>query len=62
VLKYLFYNILVLDDTDDPPVSDRIAGIKTWVSLEPVIDPEQAIELIRLLHPYVGHWKAGKIN
>jgi hypothetical protein len=32
------------------------------VSLESVIDPEQALELIRLLHPYVGHWKVGKIN
>jgi DNA repair photolyase len=51
-------------------ISDRIAaireahsrGIKTWVSLEPVIDPEQAFELIRLLHPAVKHWKVGKLN
>ncbi|MBW1791659.1 MAG: radical SAM protein [Deltaproteobacteria bacterium] len=52
------------------PVSERIEaikaahkrGIKTWVSLEPVIDPDQALELIRLLHPVVGHWKVGKLN
>ncbi len=42
-----------------PPVADRIQaihqahgrGIKTWVSLEPVIDPDQALELIQELHP-----------
>lgn len=57
-------------EPNSPQVSDRIAaikeahqrGIKTWVSLEPVIDPEQALELIRLLHLYVGHWKVGKLN
>ncbi len=37
-------------------------GIKTWVSLEPVIDPEQALILVDTLHRYVSHWKVGKIN
>ena len=37
-------------------------GIKTWVSLEPVIDPGQALRVIRELHPIVDHWKIGKIN
>jgi len=37
-------------------------GIKTWVSLEPVIDPKQAIRLVEVLHPIVAHWKVGKIN
>ena len=37
-------------------------GIKTWVSLEPVINPEQALDLIYQLHPFVDHWKIGKIN
>lgn len=37
-------------------------GIKTWVSLEPVIDPAQAIEIIKDLFPLVDHWKVGKIN
>jgi len=53
-----------------PPLADRIAalqeahrrGIKTWVSLEPVIIPEQALELIKVLHPIVGQWKVGKLN
>jgi len=51
-------------------VEDRIraiqkakeAGMATWVSLEPVIIPEHAIELIKRIHPYVDHWKVGKIN
>lgn len=37
-------------------------GIKTWVSVEPVINPDQALQVIRELHPIVGAWKVGKIN
>jgi DNA repair photolyase len=53
-----------------PPVADRIQaiheahgrGIRTWVCLEPVIDPDQALQLIQELHPVVGHWKVGMLN
>ncbi|MDZ7699483.1 MAG: radical SAM protein [Deltaproteobacteria bacterium] len=53
-----------------PTIKDRIsalqkakeAGIKTWVSLEPVIDAKQAIRVIKKLHPIVDHWKIGKVN
>jgi DNA repair photolyase len=38
------------------------AGIYTWVSLEPVIDPEQALDVIRTAHPFVDFWKVGKLN
>lgn len=37
-------------------------GIKTWVSVEPVIDPRQALELIERLNPWVDGWKVGKLN
>ena len=37
-------------------------GIRTWVSLEPVIDPKQALTVVRLLHPYVDYWKVGPVN
>lgn len=37
-------------------------GIKTWVSIEPVIYPDQAIELIETLSEYVDFWKVGKLN
>lgn len=40
----------------------RERGIQTWISLEPVIDPGQALELIKSMHEYVGHWKVGKLN
>ncbi|MDD8025322.1 MAG: radical SAM protein [Acidobacteriota bacterium] len=38
------------------------AGIHTWVSLEPVIDPIQALEVIRTAHGFVDFWKVGKLN
>lgn len=51
-------------------VSERMAiikkahqmGIKTWISLEPVIDPDQALDVIRQMHPWVDSWKVGKLN
>lgn len=52
------------------PFADRILaiekahelGIYTYVSVEPVIDPDQAIRLIEQLHPIVDFWKVGKLN
>ena len=40
----------------------RGMGIRTWVSLEPVIDPAQTLRLIDLTHSYVDHYKVGKLN
>lgn len=37
-------------------------GIPTWVSLEPVIEPEQTMEIIRKTHKFVDHYKVGKLN
>lgn len=37
-------------------------GIRTWVSMEPVIVPHEALEVIRLMLPYVDMWKIGKLN
>lgn len=37
-------------------------GIKTWVSLEPIIDYGQTVRLIRLTFPVVKHYKVGKMN
>lgn len=52
------------------PLHDRIEllkkahgmGIRTWISMEPVIIPDEALALIPMLAPYVDHWKVGKIN
>jgi DNA repair photolyase len=37
-------------------------GVHTWVSLEPVIDPEQTLELIRQSAAFVDHYKVGRWN
>lgn len=37
-------------------------GITTWVSLEPVIDPEQSLEIIDRTHHYVDLFKVGTLN
>jgi DNA repair photolyase len=38
------------------------AGIRTWVSLEPVIDPEATLEIIRQTAPIVDQFKIGPLN
>lgn len=37
-------------------------GIRTWISLEPVIDPNQTIDIIRTTFPVCGHYRIGKLN
>ena len=37
-------------------------GIKTWVSVEPVMDAAEALQLIKLLRTEVDFWKIGKMN
>ena len=38
------------------------AGIETWVSLEPVLDPDTALQIIRRTHEFVDLYKVGKLN
>jgi len=50
--------------------SDRIAtirefhgaGVPTWVSLEPVLDPDIALDIIRKTHRFVDLFKVGRLN
>lgn len=37
-------------------------GIETWVSLEPVIIPEQALKVIDMTKEYSDRYKVGKVN
>ena len=37
-------------------------GIYTWVSVEPVIDPVEALTVIDRAHEFVNFWKVGKLN
>lgn len=49
---------------------DRIAalkaahkqGIRTWVSLEPAIDPNEVYKIINATHEFVDLYKVGKLN
>jgi len=50
---------------EDRIESLRIAhdyGIRTWVSLEPVLDPDETLAIISIAHRYVSHWWLGKLN
>lgn len=38
------------------------AGIRTWASIEPVIDPEQSLRCIEITSPVVDSYKIGKLN
>ena len=40
----------------------RSMGIETWVSMEPVWNTEEALDVIGQLHLSVGFWKIGKMN
>jgi len=37
-------------------------GIKTWVSLEPVIAPAQVYDIIKKTHTFINQFKVGKLN
>lgn len=37
-------------------------GIKTWVSFEPVIDPEQTLSIIDRTYKFIDQYKVGKLN
>jgi len=37
-------------------------GIETWVSLEPVIYPLEAMKLVQMTKNFVGHYKVGTMN
>lgn len=37
-------------------------GIKTWASMEPVIYPEQSLEIMEMTAKYVDAYKIGKLN
>jgi len=40
----------------------RQLGLRTWCSIEPVIDPKQSIEVIHLTARFVDTFKVGKLN
>ncbi|MFW6106672.1 MAG: radical SAM protein [bacterium] len=57
-------------ETNAPSPVERIGamvwahrmGITTWVSLEPVIWPDDSLEIIDILAHHIDLWRVGKIN
>lgn len=37
-------------------------GIRTWASLEPVIDPDETLKIVDFTLPFIDEYKIGKIN
>ncbi len=49
-------------DRFDAIKAAKKAGIETWVSLEPVIDAKESLEIIRQTHEHVDLFRIGKLN
>jgi DNA repair photolyase len=49
-------------DRFDAIKAAKNAGIETFVSLEPVIDEKQSLEIIRRTHEFVDLFRIGKLN
>ena len=50
------------DDRIDTIKAAHNLGIETWVSLEPVIDTGQTLQIIEKTHTFVDLYKVGKLN
>jgi DNA repair photolyase len=55
-------NAASVEDRIDAIKAFHAAGIRTWVSIEPVVDPAQAVDLIGTLSPWADEWRVGKLN
>ena len=40
----------------------HVAGVRTWASIEPVIDAEESLAVVMASLPYVDAYKVGKLN
>jgi len=69
-LTYLDPAFSQLEEPAAAPPQERLdalmqaheGGIETWVSLEPVIDPEETIEIIRRTYDFVDEYRIGVLN
>jgi len=50
------------EDRMETLLAFHMAGIFTWVSLEPVLDTAATIEIIRRTHTFVDLYKIGQVN
>lgn len=69
-LTYLDPDASLIDEPGAASPQERIEalcrakrqGIETWVSLEPVMDPDEVLEIIRWTHEFVDEYRVGKLN
>mgnify|MGYP001573792644 CR=1 FL=1 len=40
----------------------HLSGVRTWASIEPVIDPAQSLQIIEASLPFIDGYKVGKLN
>lgn len=50
------------DDRIDALTAAWAAGIKTWISMEPVVDPAATIRMVKRLALVTGTYRVGKLN
>lgn len=63
-------NISMQYESGAPVTSERIeslrkiseVGIKTWISMEPVIIPDQSFKVVEATYNFVDHYRIGKLN
>jgi DNA repair photolyase len=61
-LRQFEANAAGIQDRINAIVEAKKQGIPTWISLEPVIDPQEALDVVSSLHDIVDFWTVGKIN
>jgi len=69
-LSFLNDEVAAEFEPNSAPPSERLAmlralhenGIRTWVSVEPVIDSDEAYRAIKAAIPYVDEFRIGKLN
>ena len=69
-LSFISDDVAAKYEPNSAPPSERIAalrtlhesGIRTWVSVEPVLDTMEALIAIKEVAPYVDEFRIGKLN
>lgn len=69
-LSFISDDVAAVHEPNSAPPSERIAalralhesGIRTWVSVEPVLDTMEALIAIKAVAPYVDEFRIGKLN
>jgi len=69
-LTFIDYHDSIEWERGSPTSKSRVEGLKefskngilTWASFEPVIYPEQSLELLKIVSTFIDHVRIGKLN